>query len=328
MIRLKLLLATVTLVVSTLACAADDTYKLALVDHPGQLSWSSEGFKIIELSAKPSGNEMGIRAQDASGRLTALGFLFLFPEQAPLTSAKCRDGVMGPEKTQNASLKILESTEIARPGGLPVALVSYTARGDGGKTVYIVRGFIATGDLCGDLEFYSETPIHAGDADLKQLLASYQLQEKYAPKFTDIFFYGQILYQKHMYAGAAPIFEKALAHVNDLPDTTLKTMKRVATDQAGIAYGISGNAAQARAVFEKAIVSDPDYPLFYYNLACADAEEKNLAAARKHLQQAFDRKANIIPGETMPDPTTDNSFTPYRDNKEFWAFVEGLREQR
>jgi hypothetical protein len=328
MIRLKLFLATATLAaVSTLACAADNTYKLALVDHPGQLIWSSEGFKVIEFSAKPNGHEMGIRAQDASGHLTALGFLFLVPEQAPLTSAKCRDGVMGPEKTQNASLKILESTEIARPGGQPVAVVSYTTNG-GGKTAYMVRGFIATGDLCGDLEFYSETPIHAGDPDLKQLLASYQLQDKYAPRFTDIFFYGQILYQKHKYADAAPIFEKALGHVNDLPDATLKTMKRVATDQAGIAYGISGNSVKARAVFEKAIVEDPEYPLFYYNLACADAEEKNLAAAKKHLQQAFDRKANIIPGETMPDPTTDNSFTPYRDNKEFWAFVEGLRGQR
>ena len=327
MIRFKLLPAVVMLVVSTLACAADTTYKLALVDHAGQLSWSSEGFKIIELSAKANGHEMGIRAQDASGHLTSLGFLFLFPEQAPLTSAKCRDGVMVPEKAHNASLKLLESKEIAREGGLPAAMVSYTTK-DGEKTMYVVRGFIATGDLCGDLEFYSETPIHAGDPELKQLLASYQLQEKYTPKFTDIFFYGQILYQKHMYAAAAPVFEKALTHANDLPEPTLKTMKRVATDQAGIAYGISGNVVKARAVFEKAIAEDPDYPLFYYNLACADAEEKNLAAAKKHLQQAFDRKANIIPGETMPDPTADDSFTPYRDNKEFWGFVEGLRGQR
>jgi len=33
----------------------------------------------------------------------------------------------------------------------------------------------------------------------------------------------------------------------------------------------------------------------------------------------------VIRGETMPDPTKDDSFLPYRDNKEFWAFVESLR---
>jgi hypothetical protein len=64
--------------------------------------------------------------------------------------------------------------------------------------------------------------------------------------------------------------------------------------------------------------------LYYYNLACADAEEGKLADARKHLQQAFARKANVIPGETMPDPTKDDSFLPYRSNKDFWAFIENL----
>jgi len=312
---------------SAMAYASDSDFKLALIDYPGQLTWSAEGFKIIELSAKPNGREMGIRGQDSSRRLTFLGFLFLFPEQAPMTSAKCRDGILGPEKASNPTLKILESSELTRPDSLPVSVVSYTSRGEGGKTFYMVRGFIASGDICGDLEFYSETPIHAGDPDLKKMLASYQLQQKYVPRFSDIFFYAQILYQKHMYEAAAPIFEKALARINDVPDANAKTMKRVATDQAGMAYGISGNVAKARAVFEKAIVEDPGYPLFYYNLACADAEEKNLTGVRKHLQEAFDRKANIIPGESMPDPTVDDSFLPYHNNKEFWTFVEGLRGQ-
>jgi hypothetical protein len=46
---------------------------------------------------------------------------------------------------------------------------------------------------------------------------------------------------------------------------------------------------------------------------------------RTHLQQAFDRKANVIHGETMSDPTKDDSFTPYRNKKDFWAFIESLR---
>ena len=137
-----------------------------------------------------------------------------------------------------------------------------------------------------------------------------------------------------MYKAAGPIFEIALVKIKENPGIAAKLMKdtttatRVVTDQAGMSYGMSGDIQKSRTVFEKAIVEDPDYPMYYYNLACADAEEKNLASARSHLQQAFARKANVIPGEAMPDPTKDDSFLPYRDNKDFWAFVEGLRTKQ
>ncbi len=96
-------------------------------------------------------------------------------------------------------------------------------------------------------------------------------------------------------------------------------------DQAGMSYGISGDLAKSRSMFEKGIVDDPSYPLNYYNLACADVGEKKLSDARLHLQQAFDRKANLNPGETMPVPTEDDSFLPYKDNREFWTFLQGLK---
>lgn len=60
----------------------------------------------------------------------------------------------------------------------------------------------------------------------------------------------------------------------------------------------------------------------------ADAEEKKLADARVHLQQAFARRANAIPGEKMPDPTKDDSFLPYRNNKDFWVFLSSLQANK
>ena len=132
--------------------AAKAEFKLALPDHKGQLRWSANGFKIIQTSAKPNGREIGIRGQDESGRLTFLAFLFLIPEQAPLTGAKCRDGALDPEKKSNPTLKVLQSSEGARPIGLPVPIVSYTSHSKDGTTWYTVRGFIAKGDACGDLE--------------------------------------------------------------------------------------------------------------------------------------------------------------------------------
>jgi hypothetical protein len=325
------LMAVVVLGFSALAQnTTDSTFKLALTDHPGQLRWSADGFKIIQSSAKPNGREIGIRGKDESGRLNFLGFLFLVSEQAPLTSAKCGTGALETEKKSNKTLKILATSEITPSGSLPVSLVTYTTEGRGGKTAYMVRGFVATGDICGDLEIYSDSPIAAADTDIKKIFSSYQLDEHYVPKFNDVFLYATLLYQARMYKAAAPIFEMALVKLREDPGMAAKMMKdtrtatRVVTDQAGMSYGMSGDIPKARGLFEKAIVEDPDYPVYYYNLACADAEEKNLVAARNHLQQAFARKANVISGETMPDPTKDDSFLPYRDNKEFWAFLESL----
>ena len=299
--------------------------RLALYNHKGLLTWTTPKFKITEASAKPDGHELGVRTEDAAGRLHSLGFLFVAPAFAPLTSTKCRDSVIASDTRDNPTLKVLRTLELARDDGPPVALAVYTAEGERGAG-YLVRGFIATGDLCGDLEFDSTEPISEHDSDLAAIFASYKLDPEYTPAFVDFFQYAQVLFQTGQLTAAAPLFEKALAMLpaDGAPFVSKKIAIRVVTDQAGMAYGASGGIAKARAIFNAAIAADPGYPLYYYNLACADAEEQNLPAARKHLQQAFARKAEVNPGESMPDPTQDDSFQAYRGDKEFWSFLSTL----
>jgi hypothetical protein len=76
-----------------------------------------------------------------------------------------------------------------------------------------------------------------------------------------------------------------------------------------------------RSVAEKAISDDPDYPINYYNMACMDAELGNAIGAKMHLKQAFDRRANVLKGESMPDPTKDDSILKLKKDEAFWAFV-------
>jgi len=307
-----------------------ETYRLALPDHNGQLQWSVRGFTIIENSAKPNGREIGLRGRDASGRLTFLGFLFVAPENAPVTAAACRDGVLAQEKKANATLKIGKISELPQSSGSPVILVSYTAANADGSLAYRVRGFIGAEDLCADLEFYSHDPIHEDDADLKEAFASFHLDSGYAPRFGDLALYAQILLQQHDYGAAAPLFEKALTVVpsDGAPFSSAQLARRVVRDQAGMSYGISGDLAKARRIFNEGTLLDPDYAMNYYNLACADAGEKKLAEARIHLRQAFDRIVNVNPGEALPDPTQDGSFLPFKDNQEFWTFLKDLEARR
>jgi tetratricopeptide (TPR) repeat protein len=268
----------------------DGNFTLALPAHQGQLKWNAEGFKVVQSSAKPNGAEVGIRANDGSSQFTLLGFLFLFPEQAPMTSEKCRDGVLEPAKKSNPTIQIAATTEMARSDGPPVALVSYVGQGKDGKLVYSVRGFLAMGDICGDLEIYGDDVNVIKDPNLKKVWESYRFDPNYTPQFNDVSLYAEILYQNHMYQAAAPVFEQALTKLKDDKDKDKFMWQRVTTDQAGMAYGLAGNLPKARAIFEAAVANDPEYPMYYYNLACADAGEKKLADARNHLQQAFARK--------------------------------------
>jgi len=244
-----------------------------------------------------------------------------------MTSAKCRDAAMAQEKKTNATLKIVRTSEIPRPGGPSVALSAYTTANRDGSTTYRVRGFMATDDICGDLEFYNNKPISDEDADLKKVFLSYRLDANYTPQFNDVALYAQVLFLHHEYRAAAPVFEKGLTMVppDGAPFKSATIARRMMRDQAGMSYGISGDLAKSRSIFEKGVADDPSYPLNYYNLACADAGERKLSEARLHLQQAFDRKANMNPGETMPSPTEDDSFLPYKDNREFWTFLQGLK---
>lgn len=104
------------------------------------------------------------------------------------------------------------------------------------------------------------------------------------------------------------------------PFSSMVVPARVMRDQAGMSYGIAENDREARSLFEEGVAKDPDDPMNYYNLACADAGENKLAAARAHLH----RKANMISGERLPLPTKDDSFLPYKGNKEFWSFLQKL----
>ena len=296
------LLALLAIVPLTAAQTRNDPFdfKLALSDHKGLLTWHADGFKIIQASVKPQGQEIGFRGTGADG-IEFLAFLFIDSDSTQLTGSICMDHILNFEKQRDSTIKNSKTWDTTNRNKQPVAMVSYV---DGNRTLsYHLRGFIAVGDLCGDFEFYSPKAIDAEDPSLKSIFATYSLDPDYVPQFKDAFQYAQIFYSNDMFKDAAPVFELALQKLekDETPDLDKKTWRRVATDNAGMAYGISGNLAKARTIFEGAIKADPDYPVYYYNLACTDAEEGKLADARKHLELAFERKANVLPGESLPN---------------------------
>jgi len=133
---------------------------------------------------------------------------------------------------------------------------------------------------------------------------------------------GHSLFYQAKYREAVPEYERA--RELGLKNGQMKqTEERILNDQLGMAYGLSGRLDQTKAHFEAAIKKDPEYPMYYYNLACAQAEMGDLEPALSSLKEGFARKDHVLPGEAYPNPRTDDSFKKYLGNGKFEA---ALRE--
>lgn len=273
-------------------------YTLALPNHPGRLHLDASSFLIVEASAKPSGSEFGLRGEDKDAAIDLLAFLFLFPEEAPLTGEKCRDAIMGHVKAESREFKLQSSALLPRQD-LPIAVAQYSTKSPRGQWS-IVRAFVANGDLCSEVEFSSLHTISIDTPQIKEALATLTFDPPAKPGFGEVFYYATVLYDHQTMKAAAPIYEVALRL---LPaNEPGNKWRRVTIDQAAMAYGISGDIQKTRMLLNATVQADPAYPLNYYNLACADAEEGNAADAKLHLQQAFDWKANVIPARICRIP--------------------------
>jgi tetratricopeptide (TPR) repeat protein len=135
------------------------------------------------------------------------------------------------------------------------------------------------------------------------------------------------LYLQHDYKSAIGPYSQALELEKTDPKLG-KPLWYVLIDNLGMSYGITGDLQKARETFEYGVSKDSTYPLFYYNLACTYAEMQDTAQAESYLKKAFDNKANVLPGETMPDPRTDDSFKKLMKNKEFREVAESLAKSR
>ncbi|MEX2299322.1 MAG: tetratricopeptide repeat protein [Bryobacterales bacterium] len=137
---------------------------------------------------------------------------------------------------------------------------------------------------------------------------------------------GHALFRQEKFAEAIGPYEKAL----ELEAGGAKVSEqehRILVDQLAMSYGIGGQIKKAFALLDEAIRQDPDYPLNYYNLACAYAEQDDKAKVLSNLDLAFQRKANTLQGEQMPDPRSDSSFQKYARDPDFVGLMKKLGYQ-
>ena len=234
----------------------------------------------------------------------------------------CRDDAIDPIlKHEAKSISKRVDGELKSTSGETLVTTSYLLDMGEGHHLHDWFGFAGNAKTCAEIHVSTGAENPASDDKMQTLIADFHPDLSYRPNSFDYFRLASLLF-KNSPGLAAPYYKSALDTMP--PGASLLTPRRVATDQLVMSLGMSGDLKNSRAVAEKAIAEDPDYPLNYYNLACADAEEGNASAARVHLQQAFDHRANVLKGESMPDPTKDDSILKLKKDQEFWKFVLAL----
>lgn len=137
---------------------------------------------------------------------------------------------------------------------------------------------------------------------------------------------GSAHYLRRDYKKAIAPYQKAL-DLEKQKRTLEQNLWRVLVDNLGMSYGISGDLKAAMEIFGYGISEDPEYPMFYYNMACTYGEMDNMEKAIEYLRLAFARKDNMIQGEKFPDPATDSSFARFADNEKFIAALKEMKKK-
>ena len=291
------------------------------------------GPTTTETRVRPDGKEVQMRAMNRPDHLLISAFLQKVAFGA--SPEKCRsEWWPGTEKSSPMKLENVQQTTMNG-----IARVEYTIPEYKGVAVAQknLHAYLGAGDLCAEIHM-SKLQYTPDDQKLfedvlttarllpdQPAISSTPQAQRQPSKSLGYFQQGSKYYLERNYSVAAQYYQQAL-DLEKQDRTLSKDFFLVLIDNLGMSYGISGKLAQAKQTFEYGLTQYPEYPLFYYNLACTYGEMSNMSKSLEELRLAYKYKANMIAGETFPDPLQDDSFRNFVANEKFVKAVHEMQQ--
>ncbi len=311
----------ICLLAVNIATAEENSPRPIVLSLP-DLNWALEikaiGFSMEDFEISPHGNAARFQAANKKTGVIMSGFLEKAPQKG--NAKDCRSYYWSRSQKSpfpKTDIKMSESGEIA--------IVEYLVKEYKGQKLNQknLNAYLAESDYWIDIHL-SKTYYKPDDQQLfEALLSGVRIKKDYRPDSLMLFHYGNLFYQQKKYSKAIPYYQQAL-NLENSKKTMPKAFWFVLVDQLGMSYGISGDIQKAKEIFNNAISKEPEYPMFYYNLACACAESDDLDGVIKNLTLAYKYKKNMLPGETLPNPRNDSSFKNYINNEKFKAVLKQI----
>ena len=295
-------------------------FHMFLPNHKGALEISLPGFEVSQIGLHPDGDEYKITAKNPNGMyLTA--FVDVAPRKGSNSAAR-DDSLAGLKASKKFKMDDIKLSETKNFAVTEYIVHEYQGEKIEQKSYHVYFG---GDDIWADVHM-SKVDYKPEDKKLfDEVLLTLKFLPEYQPVTADWHFIAAMFYMSKDYKNSAIYYQKVLDLEKQKPTLSTK-MTRVVIDQLGMSYGISGDIDRSRQVFEYGISKDPGYPLFYYNLACGYGEQGNKDKVIEYLKEAFERKANMIKGESMPDPMTDDSFSKFVKDKDFIDAVKAMKK--
>ena len=288
--------------------------RIGLISKDWALEFNSKGFEIVEQGSSILGDSTYIHvAQDKSGINISI---FLEPARKKNSNIiDCRDfywnrAQADPRPKENILMKEMEN----------MAIIEYITPEHGGMKIdhKNINAYMVKDDTWIDVHV---SKIHFKEKELKNFYSLLN-SVKFVKKDVNLSFALFIAATQEYDEGNYP---EAIKYYYNLIQQELKNEKftipihllRISVDNAGMALGISGNLELAKETFELGLFIDPEYPLFYYNLACTYAEMDDLENTLINLDLCLKNEEHLIPGESLPDPRLDESFQRFMENEQF-----------
>lgn len=310
---------------------ASDKFRVWLPGKPWALELDGAGFTAKSNEIKPDGRRYFL-AENTKNRMVVS--VFLEAAKAPAPPGECQHALEEKAK-RNSSLASGALKGVAYRESGEMQILEFTLAELDGQPVNQknIFGCLLKDDVFVDLHI-SKVFGRAADQPLfDALLESIHFVPKESsaePVVTgnsmELFQEGSRYFIAHQYREAIAPYQKAFEIERSTP-TLEKNLWRVLLDNLSMSYGITGDLTSAREVLTYGVSKDPDYPLFYYHLACVTAEKGDLPDTENYLKLAFQRRENVIPGETFPDARVDDSFQKLLLEKEFRQFLHSLYGQ-
>jgi hypothetical protein len=332
---LKAIVCFVLFVATTSAAIAQDSksQQSLSISMPGK-SWSlvvdAPGFAVESQGRKPDGREY-LLANNAKNKVVLSITLEESPKGADPKSCPgylhgraqslASFGPTNIKYTEIAHMPVLEYF-LPQAQGMPVkqqSFVACTANDDVFIDIHLSKVQFEASERPVFVEILNA--VHFSDHAVPSPEASASPSSK--QERMDFLREGSRRFLQQDYRGAIAPYQAALDLEKKEP-TLSKNDWRGLVDNLGMAYGITEDLGHSEAIYQYGIGKDPEYPGFYYGMACVFAERGEMDKTMEYLRKSFSLKANVIPGESMPEPAKDDSFQRFMSNQKFRDFVKSL----
>lgn len=289
------------------------------------------GAATWQTRVRDDGIETQMRAMERQDHVLISAFLQKVDFAA--TAEKCREewwtGTEKGYKSHN-----LKMEHMARSSDGAIARVEFLVPEFQGKKVnqQSLHAYLGSGNLCAEVHL-SKLQFSPDDQKLfEDVLRTVRLLPNEAasdaPQAKTSFDYaaeGSKAYLMKDYRAAIRSYQKAV-DLEKQKRSLEQTLFRVVVDNLGIAYGITGDIDRSMETLKYGISQDPEYPMFYYNVACGYGEQGKMDESLEQLRLAFKYKANMIAGEVFPDPLHDSSFRKFVKDKKFLDALQQMQQ--